>query len=465
MPECLHKVENHCFREHAQHFVLDVRRSRVFASSLLEQEILAAPEGAPLEALPVLLGQKYEETEISRALERLRKRNLLLSHPAPLEKATALIFPAITHLQLCAAQDCNLRCRYCIVEQGSFGGPRHRMSREVARQAVDFLIRESGDAAVCTLSFSGGEPMLNWAVVRDAISYCQEQAARHGKQVRYVLKTNGTLFDDESIAFIKEHKIRIQLSLDGPPTVHDRMRACASGHGSHDMVMASLAKLLPACGEQVIIMATLTCFSPPFSELLDYLIRFGAGNVCLSPVIARESDYTFDSAGIERLKAEYTQLAGRFLAGEPACSVGGAIFGYIAQFRGGKQQCDRSAGGQYLVVSASGGIYPQPEMVGKEEYRLGQLAMGLDRDKLASWRSYHDVDNRPVCRECWARYICGGGCVGASIKLQGTLDQPIETECELIRHLIKLAIWVQSTLRERRSRAVEEATRALLDEV
>jgi uncharacterized protein len=463
MPECLHAVETHCFSQDEQHIALDVRRSRIFALSLLEREILAAPEGAPVETLHVLLGQRYSDSEIRRALERSRKRNLLLSHPAPPEEVSALAFPAITHLQLSAAQDCNLRCRYCIVDQGSFGGPRQRMSKQVASQAVDLLLRESGEAAQCTLNFSGGEPMLNWAVVRDAITYCQEQAARHGKQVHYDLKTNGTLLDDENIAFIKEQRIGVKLSLDGPPAVHDRMRPTMSGRGSHDTVVAGLSQLLRECAEQVSIRATLTRFSPPVSELLDYLSGFGAGRVGLLRVIAQSEDYALDPAAVEHLKAEYTQLARRFLAGAPPGSTAQFITGYLTHFRSGQQRRLDSAGAEYLVVSASGGIYPHPELAEQEGYRLGHVATGLDRDKLAWWRSYLDVDNRRVCRDCWARYICGGGCFSAAIKLQGTPDKPIEPECELIRHLIHLAIWVHLKLREKRLREVQDATRGLLE--
>ena len=464
MSECLHTVETYCFSQDEQHIALDVRQSRIFAISLLEREILAAPEGVPVERLHVLLGQRYRDTEISRALERLRKRNLLLPHPAPPEKLSALTFPATTHLQLSAAQDCNLRCRYCIVDQGTFGGPRQRMSREVARQAVDLLLRESGEAAQCTLGFSGGEPMLNWPVVRDAITYCQEQAARHGKQVLYLLKTNGTLLDDESIAFIKERRIRVWLSLDGPPAVHDRLRPTISGRGSHDAVVSGLSKLLADCAEQVVIRATLTRFSLPVSELLDYLTSFGAGGVGAARVMAQSEDYCFDSAARERLKAEYTQLARRFLAGAPAGSAAHFITGYIAHFGRGQQRRLDSAGGEYLAVSASGGLYPHSELAEQQLYRLGHVATGLDRDKLAWWRSYLDVDNRQVCRDCWARYICGGGCFSAAIKLQGTPNQPIEAECELIRHLIQLAIWVHLTLRDKRLREVQDATRRLLEE-
>jgi uncharacterized protein len=463
MSECLHPVETHCFSQDEQHIALDVRRSRIFAISLLEWEILAAPEGIPVEALHVLLGQRYPDTEISHALERLRKHNLFLSHPAPPEKVSALDFPAITHLQLCAAHDCNLRCKYCIVDQGAFGGPRQRMSRHVARQAVDLLLRESGEAAQCTLGFSGGEPMLNWAVVRDAITYCQEQAARHGKQVHYVLKTNGTLLDDENIAFIKEQRIRVLISLDGPPAVHDRMRPTATGRGSHDVVVAGLSQLLAECAEQVVIRATLTRFGLPVSELLDYLTGFGTDSVGVARVMAQSGDYSLDSAAREQLKAEYTQLARRFLAGAPVESAAHFIAGYLAHFRNRQRRSLDSAGAEYMVVSASGGLYPHPELVEQEGYRLGHVATGLDRDKLAWWRTYLDVDNRPVCRECWARYICGGGCFSAALKFLGTPHQPMEVECELIRHLIQLAIWVQLTLREKRFREVQDATRGLLE--
>ena len=456
MSERLHAVENHCFSQDEQHIALDVRQNRFFAVSPLKREILtavseAAPAGVPVQTLHTLLRPSHPDTEISRALEELSKHGLLLSHPAMPGKVAALAFPAITHLQLCAAQDCNLRCRYCIVEQGSFGGPRQRMSREVARQAVDLLLQESGDAVHCALTFSGGEPMLNWPVIRDAITYSQERAARRGKQVHYFIKTNGTLFDDENIAFIKEHRIGVKLSLDGPPAVHDRMRPTTSGRGSHDMVIAGLSQLLPDCAEQVSIRATLTRTSPPVPELLEYLTGFGAGDVDMWRVMATSEDYALDPAAREQLKVEYTQLARRFLAGAPEGDLSAAhsITGYIADFCRGQQRRVYDAGAEYLVVSASGGLYPHPEVAEQEEYCLGHVATGLDRDKSAWWRSYLDVDNRAVCCDCWARYICGGGCFSAAIKLQGTTDQPIEAECDSIRHLIQLAIWVHLELREK----------------
>lgn len=452
MSECLHTVETHCFSQDGQHMVLDVRQSRVLGISFLEREILAAPQSLPLEMLPVLLGRRYPDAEIGRALVRLRKHKFVLPQPAAGQKGRPPHFSGITRLQLSVAQECNLRCRYCIVGQGSFGGRPQRMSAAVARQAADFLLREAGEARECTLGFSGGEPVLNWAVVREAVAYSHEQAARRGRQVRYFLKTNGTLLEEDKVAFIRKRRIDVLLSLDGPATVNDRLRPTSAGRGSHDSVVAGLARLVSKCPEQVFIRATVTRLSPPVSELLDYLNGFGARSVNLQRVIALSEDYALDPETRVRLKEEYTQLARRFLAGAPAYDLSAAQFiaGYMTDLCAGQQRrlAERAAG-EYLVVAASGGLYPHPDLAETDGYRLGCVARGLDRDKLAWWRSCLDVDNRRVCRDCWARYICGGGCLAAAIKVQGTPDRPIETECELIRHVIQLAIWVHLTLRER----------------
>jgi len=452
MPACLQKVETHCFVQDSQHMVLDVQQSRVLSISPLERELLTLPEGTSRERLQILLGQRHTDTEISQAVERLEKRRFLLSEPGP-DKTGPLALSSITRLQLSVAQECNLRCRYCIVEQGSFGGPPRRMRQQIARQAVDFLLRESGQTPRLMLGFSGGEPMLNWGVVTDAIRHSQKQAGTFGKKVDYFLKTNGTLLDDEAVAFIKEERIAVLLSLDGPPAIHDRLRPTTSGRNSHDRVIAGLTRLLSKCPEQVFIRGTLTRFSPGISQLLDYLKRLGARSVNLQRVLAgADEDFALNSETRDRIKEDYTQLARDFLAGGPAYDLSAAQFiaGYMTYLSSGQQRrLAERACGEYLVVSASGEIYPHPDLMGKERYRLGHVSTAVDPGKLAWWRSLVDVDNRPICRDCWARYLCGGGCLAAAIKVQGTPDQPIEAECDLIRHLIHLAIWVHLTMRKR----------------
>jgi len=452
MSEYLHKVEDHCFGQDGRHILLDVRQSRFFAITSLGRDILAAQEGILLKTLREELTRTHEHTEISRALDRLRKRGILLPHPAPPIEAKTLSPPPITRLEFNVAQDCNLRCRYCFVEQGGFGVQRQRMSQKVARQAVDLLLRESGQAASCSLLFSGGEPMLNFGLIKDTVTYSQERAGRCGKQMEYLLATNGTLFNDESIAFIKEHDMKVQVSVDGPPDVHNRLRSMASGKGSYDIVAANLPTLLADYAGQVAIRATITHHSPPASEILDYLAGFGAGRVSLYYVMANDEDYALDSADRQQLKAEYTKLARRFLAGAPAGDVSLAPFfaRYMAHFCSGrKRRTFCGAGIGMLGVSASGRLYTCRDLAEQEEYCVGHVETGLDREKLARWHSYLDVDSKPLCQNCWARYICGGGCLAWAVKSHGSPHWPVKAECDLQQHLIRLAIWVHLELREK----------------
>ena len=217
MVERLHKAEIHCFNQDGRHILLDVRRSKVLDITPLERDILASSEGTPLEALCYELSKVQEYREIERALERLQELGIIASEPISPPAVGEVPPSTITDLELNIAQDCNLRCRYCIVEQGGFGAQRQQMSRGVGQQAVDFILQESGENEFCHLTFFGGEPMLNFGLIEDTVTYSQAQAARHDKRIAYLIATNGTLFNEDNIAFIKKNKIGIQLSLDGPP--------------------------------------------------------------------------------------------------------------------------------------------------------------------------------------------------------------------------------------------------------
>ena len=293
---------------------------------------------------------------------------------------------------------------------------------------------------------------MNWPAVKDVVLYSQAQAARHGKQMNYLLITNGTLFNDENLAFIKEHHVRVQVSLDGPPEVHDRVRPNAAGRGSHAAIVAALPQLLNDYAKHVILRATVTRYSSPMPELLDYLSGFGAGSVSMHYVMGDEQDYALDAEARERLKAEYTALARRFVIGAPAgdFSAANVFRSFMEHFSTGrKQRICCTAGSSMLGVSATGGLYPCKDLAERQDCRLGDVVAGLDRDKLAWWRSSREMDSRPGCRDCWARYICGGGCLSWAIKSGHQSFYPVEAECDLVRHLIEQAIWVHLELREK----------------
>lgn len=453
MSERLHKAEIHCFSQDGRHILLDVRRSKVFDITPLERDILASSEGTPLEALGYELNRAHKgNEEVERALERLQELGVIAFEPTPPPAVGEVPPSTITDLELNIAQDCNLRCRYCIVEQGSFGGRRQQMSREVSRQAVDFVLQESGENEFCYLTFFGGEPMLNFGLIKDTVTYSQAQAARHDKRIAYHIITNGTLFNEDNIAFIKKHKISVQLSLDGPPAVHDRLRPTASGRGSYATITAHLPQLLADYAERVTIRATVTRYNSAILELLDHLTGLGVGSVGLYFVQGDGEDYALDLSAREKLKVGYTELARRFLVEAPQgdFSAAGFFTHFLAHFCSGlKRRTFCGAGVRMLGVSASGGLYPCAYLAEMEDYRVGHVATGMDREKLVRWRSYLDVDRKPLCQSCWARYMCGGGCLSAAIKYGGTPHRPYEADCDLIRHLAQLIMWIYQELKEK----------------
>lgn len=456
MSERLHTAETHCIEEGGRYILLNVAQARVFPLSRLEWEILSTPDGTPLPELRGHLAHKYDEGEVSSTLESLTEREIIVPRPHARARGGTLACPPVTNLLLNVAQDCNLRCAYCLAEEGGFGAKRQNMSVSVARKAVDFLLRESGEAETCTLTFIGGEPMLNFEVIQDVVSYGQQQAARAGKKMKYAISTNGTLFDTDNVSYIKENGIDVQVSLDGPPAVHDRFRVTTAGRASHRDITAALPDLLDGHSDQVSIRATVTRHSPPLLDLLDYLSRLEAGRIVLQYASGNGQEWAIDDPACDRLIGEYAILAGRVLEDVTAgdCSSIGTFGRYLAHFCSGRERrpfCGAGVG--LLGVSASGGLYPCTAFAEQEAYRLGDVQAGLDAVELAQWRSNLEVDRKPLCRDCWARYICGGGCLSEAIEQTGSLLRPVETECRIQRRLIELAMWMYLELKEKNPQA------------
>jgi uncharacterized protein len=298
--------------------------------------------------------------------------------------------------------------------------------------------------------------LLNFEVIRDVVSYSEQQAANVGKEMKFEISTNGTLFNSNTIEFIREHGIGVQVSLDGPPAVHDRMRTTTAAEGSHSDVAAALPDLLDGHSDRVSIRATVTRNSPPLPDLLDYLSRFEAGRIILQSVTGKGQDWSIDVAASERLIGEYTTLARRVLKDVSAgdCSAIGVFGRYLAHFCSGRQRrpfCGAGVG--LLGVSASGGLYPCTAFAEKEAYCLGDVRTGLNPTKLAEWRSNLEVDRKPACRDCWARHICGGGCLFGALAQNANLLHPVEIECRVQRRLIELAMWMYLELKEKNPEA------------
>jgi len=441
------KPEVHCFYRNGSWYALDVRRMLVFGLSPLEAEILALPE-KEIAVMKLKLNQQLVLT-----LNNLEEKGLLRhtqEQPLPVKREVS---PEIDTLELSIAQDCNLRCKYCFLEQGSFGAKRRRMSVEVALASVDFLLRESRDSENISLLFTGGEPLLNFKAIKSAVEYAQVEAERCGKKAKFLIATNGTLFNDEIISFIKKNRIEVQVSLDGDEETHDKMRIFPRGRGSYGVISRWLPQLLADYTEKVRLRATLTPQTADFVASFKHLRQWGAGNAMVNYAGGVEADFLLTNSDCERLKNSYTQLAHLFLEGalRDDISAKSAFLRYILTLCAGHRHSHFcGAAINMLGVSAGGKLYPCTDLAEIESYEVGDVWMGVDMHKLNYWRErLGDVDRIPACQNCWARYLCAGGCISVAIATNGNPWQPDLVECAFNRHIIELSVWLYAELRQR----------------
>lgn len=442
------KAEVHCFYRNGSWYALDVRRMLVFDLSPLEAEILALPdkEIALLKLNP----------QFVRALSNLEEKQLLRHTPEQPLPVKREVSPEIDTLELNIAQDCNLRCKYCFLEQGSssFGATkRGRMTPEVALAAVDFLLRESRESESIFLSFTGGEPLLNFKTIKSAVEYAQVEAERRGKKAKFFIATNGTLFNREIISFIKENQIEVQVSLDGDEETHDKMRLFPNGRGSYGVISRWLPQLLADYTEKVRLRATLTPRTCDFVASFKHLRQWGAGNATVNYAGGVKADFRLTDTDCERLKDSYTQLAQLFLeeALKDDISAKRPFIRYMLTLCAGHRRshyCDAAI--NMLGVSARGKLYPCTDLAEMKSCELGDVWKGADWQELNHWRErLGDVDRIPACQYCWARYLCAGGCISVAIVTNGDPWQPDHFECELNRHIIELSVWLYAELRRR----------------
>lgn len=439
------KVEVHCFYRNGNWYALDICRMLVFDLSPLEAEILALPEK---EIALMKLNQQFVWT-----LSNLEKKGLLRhtsEQPLPVKREAS---PEIDTLELNIAQDCNLRCKYCFLEQGPFGAKRGRMSPEVAFAAVDFLLRESRDSENISLIFTGGEPLLNYKAIKSAVEYAQVEAERKGKKAKFLIATNGTLFNDNNISFIKENQIEVQVSLDGDEETHDKMRIFPNGRGSYRVISRWLPQLLEDYGEKVELRATLTPQTPDFVASFEHLRHWDAGYVRVNHAGGVEADFMLTDSDCKRLENSYTQLARLFLEEglRDDISAKGTFLRYMLTLCTAHRRSHFcGAATNMLGVSASGKLYPCADLAERESYEIGNVWKGVDRQKLSHWRErLGDVDHISVCKNCWARYLCAGGCISMAIATNDDPWQPDPVECVFNRHIIELSIWLYAELRRR----------------
>ena len=353
----------------------------------------------------------------------------------------------IKALCLHIAHTCNLNCSYCFASPGKYHGERAVMSFEVGKQALDFLIANSGSRRNLEVDFFGGEPLVNFQVVKDLVAYARSIEKEHGKNFRFTLTTNGLLIDDDVIEFANRECHNVVLSLDGRKEIHDRFRVDYAGKGSWDRIVPKFQQLVEARnGQGYYMRGTFTHANPDFLKDIQVMLDLGFNELSMEPVVAAPDD---PSALTEEDKSvvmeQYEKLAMLMLdrdrEGKPF-----TFYHYMIDLTGGpciyKRISGCGSGTEYMAVTPWGDLYPCHQFVGEEKFKLGDVWNGVNNTEIQSEFAECNVYARPECRDCWARLYCSGGCAANAYHATGSVKGVYKYGCDLFRKRMECAIMV-----------------------
>ncbi len=351
------------------------------------------------------------------------------------------------------AHDCNLACRYCFAEEGEYHGRRALMPFEVGKKALDFLVANSGNRVNLEVDFFGGEPLLNWQVVKELVAYGRSLEEPFHKKFRFTLTTNGVLLNDEILEFCNKEMGNLVLSIDGRKEVHDLMRPFRGGQGSYDMVVPKFRKAADSRNQtDYYVRGTFTRNNLDFAEDVLHLAELGFEQISVEPVVAdREEDYALRMEDIPVLLKEYDKLAKEMLRYRRE-GKGFNFFHFMIDLEGGpcvaKRLSGCGSGTEYLAVTPWGDFYPCHQFVGQEEFLMGNVDDGIVRTDIRDSFKECNVYAKEKCRDCFAKFYCSGGCAANSYHFHGNITDTYDIGCELQRKRIECAIMLKAAMAE-----------------
>ena len=351
------------------------------------------------------------------------------------------------------AHDCNLACQYCFAEEGEYHGRRALMSFEVGKKALDFLVKNSGNRVNLEVDFFGGEPLMNWQVVKDLVAYGRSLEEPYHKKFRFTLTTNGILLNDEIQEFVNKEMSNVVLSIDGRKEVHDKMRPFRGGQGSYDIVIPKYQKLAESRDQMnYYVRGTFTRNNLDFSKDVLHLADLGFEQISVEPVVAQESeDYAIRKEDIPQILEEYDKLAVELLKRRKE-GKGVNFFHFMIDLEGGpcvaKRLSGCGSGTEYLAVTPWGDFYPCHQFVGQEEFLMGNVDDGIVNTDIRDEFKCCNVYAKEKCKDCFAKFYCSGGCAANSYNFHGSITDAYDIGCELQRKRIECAIMMKAALAE-----------------
>ena len=449
----------HQYKQGGYNIVLDVCSGAVHVVDEIAYDIIALFENTAKEDVLKAIEEKYADREdITKAdiaecyaqVEGLKASGKLFAPDTfeamagTLKQKTAGVVKALC---LHIAHTCNLNCAYCFASQGKYNGERDVMSFEVGKRALDFLIENSGSRHNLEVDFFGGEPLMNFQVVKDLVAYARSVEKEHNKNFRFTLTTNGVLVDDDVIEFANKECSNVVLSLDGRKEIHDRYRVDYAGNGSWDKIVPKFQKFVEARnGKNYYMRGTFTHANPDFLKDIQQMLDLGFSELSMEPVVCAPGDpaeLTEDDMTV--VMKQYEDLADLMLQrdkeGKPF-----TFYHYMIDLTGGpciyKRISGCGSGTEYMAVTPWGDLYPCHQFVGDEKLRLGDVWNGVTNHEIQSEFAACNVYAHPECKDCWARLYCSGGCAANAYHATGSVTGVYESGCKLFRKRMECAIMV-----------------------
>ena len=459
----------HQYINNGYHIVLDVNSGSVHVVDPVVYDAIKAvaeqiPELEKPQALPAevtdrvheALDGTYSEKEVTEALEDIQQlidaeqlltQDIYRNFVMDFKKRKTVVKALCLHI----AHDCNLACKYCFAEEGEYHGRRALMSYEVGKKALDFLIKNSGNRRNLEVDFFGGEPLMNWQVVKDLVAYGREQEKIHNKHFRFTITTNGVLLNDEIQEFVNKEMDNVVLSLDGRKEINDQMRPFRNGKGSYDLIVPKFQKLAESRNqEKYYIRGTFTRNNLDFSNDIMHFADLGFKQMSIEPVVGDESDpYAIREEDIPKIMEEYDKLAKMMIEREKE-GKGFNFFHFMIDLNGGpcvaKRLSGCGSGTEYLAVTPWGDLYPCHQFVGQDDFLMGNVDDGIVKPEIADDFRSCNVYSKDKCRNCFAKFYCSGGCMANSYNFHGTIHDTYEIGCEMQRKRVECAIMMKAAL-------------------
>lgn len=456
----------HQYKLNGYNIVLDTCSGSVHVVDEVAYDIIALyPEKTPEEFVSAILAQHGDRPDVNE--EEVRA---CISDVAGLERAGKLYTPdtfepmafdfknrstVVKALCLHVAHTCNLSCPYCFASQGKYHGQQALMRFDVGKRALDFLMENSGDRVNLEVDFFGGEPLMNWEVVKELVAYAREQEGPRGKKFRFTLTTNGMLIDDDVIDFANREMHNVVLSLDGRKEVHDRLRVDWAGRGSYDRIVPKFQKLVERRGGKGYYMrGTFTHANPDFTKDVLHMADLGFDQLSMEPVVCAPDDPAALTAEDLPIVLEQYELLAKEMLRREREGRGFTFYHYMLDLAHGpciyKRISGCGSGTEYMAVTPWGDLYPCHQFVGEDAYKLGDIWQGVTntavRDEFKSCNAYA----RPECADCWARLYCSGGCAANAYHASGSIRGVYEYGCELFRKRIECAVMMKAAQAEKR---------------